>query len=196
MRPARTDGSQCTGRARPSPRAPGSLLRRCSLDNVRALLLLVVLALGCAPVVDGPAERQRATDRADAARLTAQLAALPGVVRAEVLIRRAVADPLATTAPSPPAASCVVIVDDRADRAAITAATRALARAAAPELAPAIVVEVGARRPELAKVGPFTVEARSRGALRGVLAGLLALVVALAGWIAWRERHRRGSSAQ
>jgi type III secretory pathway lipoprotein EscJ len=166
---------------------------------VRRWLVIVGLALvlaACAPAVDGPVERQRASDRADGDQLAAQLAALPGVVRAQVVLRHAARDPLATAPPSPAGVSVVVIVDDQADRAAITETARRLARTAAPALEPTIVVEVGAIRPTLAKVGPFTVEAASKGPLRGVLGVALAVIAALAGWIAWRERQRRGNSAQ
>jgi len=151
-------------------------------------VLAVVAA--CAPTVDGPAERQRSADRSDADRLAAQLSALPGVVRAEVMLRRAASDPLATTPPAPPAVSLVVIVDDQADRAMTSEAARRLARAVAPALEPTLVVEVGAIRPTLATVGPFTVEATSRGPLRAVLGSVLAVIAGLAGWIAYRERRR------
>lgn len=161
---------------------------------VAVVAVVAVVAGSCAPVVDGPVERQRAADLSDAERLTAQLAALPGVVRAEVMLRRATRDPLATTPATAPAASLVIIVDDRADRAAIHAAAHTLGRAAAPELEPAIVVEVGAIRPQLAKLGPFTVEASSKAPLKAALAIAFALIAALAGWIAVRQR--RGNSAQ
>jgi hypothetical protein len=164
-----------------------------------AVIAAAALAAGaCAPAVDGPAERQRALDREDGVRLGAQLAALPGVLRAEVVIRRPARDPLAPAAPAaPPTASIAIAADDGADRAALAAAARTLARALVPEAAPAIVVEVGARRPRLAEVGPFTVEAGSREPLRAALAAALALIAALAGWIGWRELgQRRGRSAQ
>ncbi|MGN6109270.1 MAG: hypothetical protein ACTHU0_29455, partial [Kofleriaceae bacterium] len=137
------------------------------------------------------------------ARLEAQLAALPGVVRAGVELRRPIRDPLApaVSAPAAPAASVVVIVDDRADRAAIAAAARTLVQPFAPAAPPAIVVEVGAIRPELARVGPFTVERGSKAALQATLAIALAAIAALAGWLAWLHRgaargQRRGNSAQ
>jgi type III secretory pathway lipoprotein EscJ len=149
---------------------------------------LLVLLVACAPVVDGPAERRRAADHADATRLTAQLSALPGVVRAEVLLRRAAVDPLAPSPPTPASASLVIIVDDRADRAALAAAARALTRAAAPDVDPTILVEVGVTRPALADVGPFTVEAGSRAPLKAALAIALGLILVLASWIAYRER--------
>lgn len=152
--------------------------------------LLFVLALAaCAPTVDGPAERQVAADRDDAARLTAQLGALPGVVRAEVILHRPARDPLSLAAPAAPTASLVIVVDDRADRPQIAASARTLVRAVAPAAEPAVVVEVGARRAELAKVGPFTVEAASRGGLRATLALALAAIAVLAGWLAWTYRR-------
>ena len=153
--------------------------------GVRILALLVVIA--CAPQIDGPLEQQRARDASDATALAAQLTALPGAVRAEVTLHRALHDPLGASQPA--AAAVVVIVDDKADRSAIDRATRVLVRGTAPEIAdPQIAIEVGATRPQLAKVGPFTVEASSRGRLVALLAAALALVAALAGWIAWRER--------
>jgi hypothetical protein len=166
-----------------------------------AALAVAAAAAACATVVDGPAERQRALDREDGARIAAQLAALPGVVRAEAVIRRPFRDPLAPGPAAPPAASIAIVVDDGADRAAVTAAARTLAHALAPAAAPAIVVEVGAVRPSLARVGPFTVEAASRTPLRAALAAALAVIAALAGWIGWTSRRRvfaqrRGSSAQ
>lgn len=185
--------------------------------GARAALAAAVALAACAPVVDGPAERQRALDREDGARLGAQVSALPGVVRAEAVVRRPIPDPLApaaraaaalaapapapAAAPAPapaPAASIAIIVDDRADRAAIAEAARTLARAIAPGAAPAVVVEIGAIRPRLAQVGPFTVEAASQAPLRAALAAALALIAALAGWIAWTaaRRQRRGKSAQ
>jgi hypothetical protein len=160
---------------------------------VRFAVLAFVCA-ACAPAVDGPTERQRVVDRAVADRVTAQLTALPGVVRAEVILHRAVADPLAVAPAAAATASLVVIVDDRADRARLAVHARSLARAAAPEIEPTIVIEVGATRAELATVGPFTVETGSKRALKATLVFALAAIAALAAWIAWC--YRRGSSAQ
>ena len=155
---------------------------------MRTAILVAVLA-ACAPAVDGPVERQAAVDRADSARRTTQLVAQPGVVRAEVILHRPAGDPLSLAAPAAPASSIVLIVDDRADRARIETTTRSLTRALAPAVDPTIVVEVGATRADLAKVGPFTVEASSKGVLKGTLAIALAVIAALAGWIAWTYRR-------
>lgn len=150
-----------------------------------------MLLAACAPTVDGPADRQRVVDREDADRLAAQLAALPGAISASATVRRSVQDPLAVTASSPNSAAVLIVVDDRADRTAITRTATELTRATAPEIErPVILVEVGAIRPSLAKVGPFTVEASSRGPLRAALAVALVLVAALAGWIAVKARPR------
>jgi hypothetical protein len=66
-----------------------------------------------------------------------------------------------------------------------------LLRGTAPEIGePAIVVELGATRPRLAQVGPFTVEASSKRRIVGSLAAAFGVIAALAGWIAWRERWR------
>lgn len=152
----------------------------------------MVLA-ACAPTVDGPADRQRAIDREDADRLASQLAALPGAISASATLHRSVRDPLAVTSPSPSSAAVLIVIDDRADRTAITRSATELTRATAPEIErPVILVELGAIRPTLAKVGPFTVEASSRGPLRAALAIALVLVAALAGWIAVRARPARG----
>jgi len=158
------------------------------------LVVMFALLAACAPTVEGPVERQAAVDRADSARLTAQLVALPGVVHAEVILHRPARDPLSLAAPAPGSSSLVIVVDDRADRTRIDTSARSLARAIAPAIEPTVVVEVGAHRADLATVGPFTVEAASRGPLKAALAVALALIAALAGWLAWT--YRRGNSAQ
>jgi hypothetical protein len=167
----------------------------------RACRWLAIAALtACAPTVDGPVEAQRGRDREDSATAAAQLAQVPGAVSANVTIHRPVHDPLApATAPGaePATVAALIVVDDRADRAAVTAAATTLLRAAAPGAGtPEVVTLVGAHRTVLAKVGPFTVDARSKTALKAVLVGALALIAALAAWIAVRERQRRGNSAQ
>jgi hypothetical protein len=163
---------------------------------VRALLVFLV---ACAPAVDGPLDRQRAADRDDADRLAVQLAALPGVVSAHATLHRPLRDPLTTRPPSPASGALLLITDDQADRTAIESDARRLLRATAPEIPdPAIIVEVGGTRPDVAAVGPFRVLAGSRRALAATLVAALATIAALAGWIMWRERSyaRRGTSAQ
>ncbi len=156
---------------------------------MRWMMVLQLAVCACAPVVDGPAEKQRAVDLREGDRLAVQLSALPGVVRTEVIVRRPARDPLAPREPVAPAtASIVVIVDDHADRAATIDATKRLSGAAVPGIEPAIVVEVGAVRTVMAKLGPFTVEARSKGPLKIALAIVLALLAVAAGGIAWRTR--------
>jgi type III secretory pathway lipoprotein EscJ len=156
---------------------------------VRVALLLVA-CMACAPQIDGPIERQRALDRADSARLAVQLAELPGAVRAEVTLHRPTLDPL-TAAATPGSAAVLVVVDDQADRRAIQRSAIALVRGTAPEIGePAIVVELGAVRPELASVGPFVVDARSKRGVVAAFAVALVLIAGLAGFIAYRERWR------
>jgi hypothetical protein len=173
----------------------------------RVAIALAICSLawaGCAPVVDGPLERQRAADRDDGARLAALLARLPGAVTAEVVLQRAMRDPLATTPPTTAALSAVITIDDPAQRAAVGAAAERLARAALPGVAPAIEIHAaavtrrdGRRADALARVGPFTVEASSRAPLKAVLAACCLAIAALAGALAWSAwRHRLGSSAQ
>jgi type III secretory pathway lipoprotein EscJ len=154
---------------------------------VRVALVIVAL-VACAPQLDGPLERQRAIDRGDADRLAAQLAQLPGAVRADVTLHRPAIDPL-TEAASPGSAAVLIVVDDRADRGAITRSAIALVRGTAPEIAePSVVVELGAVRPQLATVGPFTVDARDKPRLVALLAIALALIALLSGLVALRER--------
>jgi hypothetical protein len=148
--------------------------------------IAVAISAGCAPAIDGPVERQRAIDRDD------------GVRTADVVLQRAIRDPLATTPPAPAALRAVITIDDPAAREAICAATERLARAAVPELAaPVIEVHAAAPRATLARVGPFSVEASSRAPLKAVLAGGCLAIAGLASALArgaWR--HRRGNSAQ
>lgn len=153
--------------------------------------LVIVALVACAPQIDGPVERQRALDRGDADQLALQLAQLPGAVRASVTLHRPVVDPLAVppAAASPASAAVLIVVDDAADRVAITRSASALVRGTAPEIdEPSIVVELGAKRPTLASVGPFSVEERDRPRLIVTLVLALVLVAVLAGIVAWRER--------
>ena len=136
-------------------------------------------------------ERQRAADREDADHLAAQLGALPGALSASVTLHRAARDPLGVAAPSAPSGVVLIVVDDAADREALGRTAASLFGATAPEIPhPAIEVVVGAHRPTLAKVGPFTVEENSQGPLRISLAVALAMIAALAGYVALRERAR------
>ena len=151
---------------------------------------LIVLVVACAPQIDGPVERQRAIDRDDSTRLAAQLAQLPGAVRADVTLHRPIVDPLSESV-TPASAAVLVVVDDKADRRAIERSAVSLVRGTAPEISePSIVVEVGAVRPQLATVGPFSVEARSKPRIVVAFGIALALIAALAGLVAWRERFR------
>jgi type III secretory pathway lipoprotein EscJ len=162
-------------------------------DGVRVGIaaLSIALSAACAPTVDGPVERQRAADRDDADHLAAQLAALPGALTASVTIHRAVKDPLGVAAPSPASGVALIVVDDAANTADISRTARSLFVASAPELtSPAIEVVVGAHRPALASVGPFTVTESSASLLRIALGAALVLIAGLAGWIALRESRR------
>jgi hypothetical protein len=174
--------------------------RRCAIAGVISAAFAIA-SWGCAPAIEGPVERQRAIDRDDGDRLAAQLALLPGVVAANVVLHHAIRDPLGMAPPAATTFGAVITVDDQADAGAIRGATARLARAAVPELAaiPALAIEIDARvhRPTLAKVGPFWVEQSSRAPLRAALAVGCLAIAGLAGTLALRgRRHRRGNSAQ
>lgn len=143
---------------------------------------LVVLA-ACAPTVDGPIAAQRARDGEDAARLAAQVRALPGVVRVEAALHRPARDPFTPDAPA--GGTMAIVVDDAADQAAIR--RDALALAPVPVT---IALEVGAKHVELATVGPFTVDAGSRLPLKVALSVMLALAAAGSGAMAVRLRRK------
>ncbi|HEX4422720.1 MAG TPA: hypothetical protein VH165_32620 [Kofleriaceae bacterium] len=180
---------------------------------IAAIAAFALGAAGCAPTVDGPVEHQRAIDRDDGDRLAAQLALLPGVVTASVVLHHAARDPLAIAPDSPARLTAVIATDDRAAPDTIRAAALRLAHATVPELDPrresrpgaivaaALSIEIYpvVHRAQLARVGPFWVEDSSQRPLRAALAiGCLA-IAGLAGVIALRaarDRHRRGSSAQ
>jgi type III secretory pathway lipoprotein EscJ len=154
-------------------------------------LVIACALVACAPRVDGPVERQRTADRDDSVALGAQLAKLPGAMSATATIHRAARDPLGVSPASNSSVAVLIVVDDATDRAATTTAATTLVKATVPEVnAPAVVVLVGAHRAELAKVGPFVVDKDSAGALKAALAIALVVIVALAGWIAMRERKR------
>jgi hypothetical protein len=155
-------------------------------------LIAAFALMACAPTVDGPAERQRVRDREDGERLRAQVAALPGVDRAEVVLVRSEPDPLAPRrAVAGHVVSVVVIVDDKADRAAVAGAAGRLAQVLVPAATPTVFVEVGAPRPELARVGPFEVAASSKRPLQATLVAVFVLLVGFAGTVILRERRRR-----
>jgi hypothetical protein len=180
---------------------PGSCAIAVAISILLSASVSVSLLGGCAPAIDGPIEHQRALDREDGDRLAAQLAQLPGVVTANVVLHHAMRDPLGVAPPAAARFSAVITIDDQADAGAIRGATARLARAALPELAAtaALPIEINAsvHRPTLEKVGPFWVEQSSRTPLRTALAlGCLAIAW-LAGTLALRaRRHRRGNSAQ
>ena len=168
----------------------------------RGLLAVTISlgTLGCAPVIDGPIDRQRAIDRDDGDRLAAQIARLPGVAAASVVLHRAMRDPLGAAPPVAPMLVAVITVDDRSDPEAIRAAATRVSRATLPELPPSdLAIEIAAtvHRPIVARVGPFSVEESSRDALRATLALGCTAIAGLAAGLALRaRRHRLGSSAQ
>ncbi|HEX2690901.1 MAG TPA: hypothetical protein VHN14_30015 [Kofleriaceae bacterium] len=181
--------------------------------NLGGFAIAVAIATGCAPPIDGPIDHQRAIDRDDGDRLAGQLAQLPGVVSANVVLHHAMRDPLAVTPPSAATFAAVILTDDQARPDAIRAATTRLLHAALPELpeaaAPPIEIHAVVHRPTLAKVGPFWVEQSSRTPLRAALAAGCLVIAVLAGSLAvYANRanranrpqgargHRRGTSAQ
>jgi hypothetical protein len=170
------------------------------VSNFARTTIAVAISIGCAPVVDGPIDHQRAIDREDGDRLAAQLAQLPGVVAASVVLHHAMRDPLAVTPPTAPTFSAVLTVDDGAAPDAVRAQAARLAHAQLPELPPgplAIEVDAAVHRPVVARVGPFSVEQSSRAPLKLALAAACLAIAGLAGALALgARRHRLGSSAQ
>src|SRR5262249_7255032 len=122
-------------------RAPACYVRAVAskLPVVAISIVAIAAAISsCAPVIDGPVEHQRAIDRDDGDRLAAQLAQLPGVVGASVVLHHAMRDPLAQVAPTQASLAAVITIDDQAAPEAIRAAAMRLAGATLPELAPAV----------------------------------------------------------
>jgi type III secretory pathway lipoprotein EscJ len=145
---------------------------------------LVIALVACAPQIAGPAERQREIDRSDGERLAAQLAQLPGAVRAEVTLHRPTADPF-THGATPASAAVLVVVDAQADRAAIARSSTMLVRGTAPEIAEAAIAVEVARAPVVAS--------QPRPRLVPIAFAAIAL---LGGWLAWRERWRIQSASR
>jgi hypothetical protein len=152
-------------------------------------VIAVAFLVACAPTVDGPAERARVADREDGARLTQALHDLPGVVAIHPELHHAIRDPF-TNSETRANALVLVLVDDQADKTSIRNTTARLVHAAMPEVtSPEILIEVGEHRMTMARVGPFTVDARTKARLVGVLVTALATIAALAGYLAWRTRR-------
>jgi hypothetical protein len=180
---------------------------------VAALALALALAMtgACSdPRVDTPAAQHAARDLTDAAALARHLEVIPGVVRASAWLTRPFADPLAPPRrPGRVIASIAIVLAGDADRAAVetsvrTLAAQALAADASAEAAtadaPQISVFVASALPpppKLAHVGPFRVQASSRGPLIATFAAGLLAIVALCLWIVVIElRRRREESLQ
>lgn len=142
-------------------------------------------------LVPSPAMTQARRDADRARALDAQLRALPGVVAARSLVRTPVDDPLAPAHRDAPATASIAIHAEASRAAALTDEARRLAGAALPDVDAAhLTIVVAEAAPQgLATVGPFQVAPTSRGPLRATLAAVLGLIIALAGYIAWRERR-------
>jgi type III secretory pathway lipoprotein EscJ len=168
------------------------------IDRRAIVLALAVAGVACdRDLVPPPRAAHDARDDADARRIEVQLAAVPGIAAAHAIVRRPFRDPLVrtTTPPVPATASILIVVDPRADRAAVTATATDLATAALPDVAPAAIRQVvvpAAATATLASasVGPFDVAPGSRRPLIATLVVALVAILALAGWTAWRERWR------
>ena len=176
-----------------------SARRRCYRRGVRshqlvpALLAAATLACACSgDLVPTPARTQATRDAARATALDAQLRALPGVVDVRAMVRTPVDDPLAPQRQEPPASASVAVHAEASRAAALAGEVRALAAAALPDVDAArltVVIAEATPTTAMAKVGPFEVAPRSRGPLRATLAIVFGLIIALAGFIAWRERR-------
>jgi hypothetical protein len=163
-----------------------------------AALGLTVAVTGCAArdvLPPDPATAARAADRARAAVLRAHLLALPPITAASVVVDRAAPDPLARrpTAP-PPTVAVALVADPAADRERLAALARAAAAVTiAADARVSVAVLPSPDRPDLARLGPFTVAAPARAPLLALVAGALFAVAALAGALAFvLLRQRRG----
>lgn len=154
------------------------------------MVALAVIAGGCdRDLVPSPRARHDAADGADAGQLERQLAAIPGVASASVVVHRPFVDPLAPPSPPTAATASVLVVEARSDPS-IEQRVRTLARAALPDVPVSIVVAPPVAPPvATANVGPFVVAAESKRALQATLAIALAVIAALAGYVAWNQRR-------
>jgi hypothetical protein len=140
---------------------------------VRCWILACLVA--CAPHIDGPLDQQHARDRADAAVLERELGHLTGVRAAHVALSRVATDPF-TGARTAQFAGAVLLVDARTDLQDTSRAATVLLHGVAPDIEPAIAVQIAARPLERSRPWP--------------LAFAFGAIAILAGWLAWRERHR------
>lgn len=164
-----------------------------------ATLVIALAVIGCdRDLVPSPRARHDARDDADARRLADQLAALPGVSRASVVVHRGFRDPLAPTAPAEPGTASILLVDPTADPARLAGIARELAIAALdlPASSISVVVAPAVQPAATATVGPFSVSEGSRRPLQATLAIALLTIAALAGFIAYRERKRLTVAAE
>jgi hypothetical protein len=151
------------------------------------LVAVALFAWSCdRDLVPSPEARHDAQDVADAKRLEAQLAAIPGVTTASVVVHRPFVDPLAPVqAPIAPSASVVVV-----GTGDVEPMVQHVAAAVLPDVPMSILVAPPVPPPvKTAKVGPFVVAEDSRRALQATLGIALALIAGLAGYVAWTQRR-------
>lgn len=151
------------------------------------IVAVVVVTCGCdRDLVPSPHARHDAEDVADARRLEQQLAALPSVSRASVVVHRPFVDPLEPQRDVQPARASVLLVST----ADLESTVKQLATAALPDVPVSIVIVPPSPPPvKTATVGPFVVAEGSRRALQATLAIALALIAGLAGYVAWSQRR-------
>ena len=165
--------------------------------NGWAAIAIVCGLAACADpdsIIATPHELHDRADARDAASIAHSLSTLPGITSVDATVRRPFVDPLAPVAASPGSTAAITLtIDTRITSAAAIDDATGIATAIVPTLAPAnihIVLASAAPLPKLAHVGPFTVEESSRKPLVATLAGALLVILALAGWTAFRERPR------
>ena len=146
-------------------------------------------------IIATPHELHDRVDARDAAAIAHSLGTLPGIVAVDATVRRPFADPLASVAiAGTPTAAIALTIDTRISSTVAAEDATRIATAIVPSLLPVnihVVIAAAAPLPRLAHVGPFTVEESSRTPLMATLAAALLLLLALAGWIAFRERPGR-----
>lgn len=156
-----------------------------------AVAIATVLGACTDELLPSPEAVTARSNAALATQLDRQVQVLPGVVTVRTLITRPSNDLLAPPL-TPQKAHVSLAVDARTSNPAeLTRNVRTLAAAVIVDAEITVVLSTEPPSAAFAKLGPFEVAPHSRRPLLFALGGGLVLIVALGGFIAWRERGRR-----